>query len=286
MDAGAAPLLAAGVAPAVASMSPWLFQLLFALAILAAGALGGWLPLAGDGRSGKRFMSWSNAFAAGVFLGTGLIHMLGESSRAWQELGWSYPMAPLLAAAGFLAFLFAEHVLLPPSAHAVSHAHSGEALPASGLAALERPGIPYALLVALSIHSAIAGVALGAQRELAGALYIFLAIVAHKSSAGFALGVSLARSSVPPRRGRALVALFAAMTPLGILVGAVASGLLRGGAGRYFDATFEALAAGSCVYIASMDSLQDEFLHAGGRLAKWAWAAAAVALTALLSIWL
>ena len=66
----------------------------------------------------------------------------------------------------------------------------------------------------------MAGLALGAQPELAGALVIFLAIMAHKSIGGFALGVSLVRNRMPARRAWSLLALFAAATPLGILVGA------------------------------------------------------------------
>jgi zinc transporter 1/2/3 len=75
-------------------------------------------------------------------------------------------------------------------------------------------------------------------------------------------------------------------TPLGILAGALVRDLLRSVAGQYFDAAFLALAGGTFLYIASMDILQDEFLHAGGRFAKWLWAVAAIALTALLSIWI
>ena len=259
----------------------------FSVAIFAAGAIGGLLPL-GKRRAerGSAFMSGGNAFAAGIFLGTGLIHMLGEADHTWHELGWSYPMALLLATVGFMAFLLAEHVLLPHSVHVVAHAHSGDTLPAEEIRRLSAGGTPYALLVALSIHSVIAGVALGGQAQTSGVLYIFLAILAHKTSAAFALGVGLARSELSLKRSRALVYLFALATPLGIVAGAVLGNVLRTAVGRYFDATFMAIAAGSFIYIASMDILQDEFLHAGGRLVKWLLAALAVALTALLSVWI
>jgi zinc transporter 1/2/3 len=268
-------------------MSPVLAKVVFATLILIAAGVGGLLPLVGrPGSRRSHFMSWGNAFAAGIFLGTGLIHMLGEATRAWSSLGWSYPMPLLLAAIGFMLFLLVEHVLLPADAHSVAHAHSGHALPVDEIERLTGPGIPHALLLALSIHSVIAGVALGGQAEFSGAFYIFLAIIAHKSSAAFALGIALRRSTVPRPRARWLVGLFSLATPLGIFAGAVASNLLRTVGGGYFDAVFLALAGGTFLYIASMDILQDEFLHAGGRLVKWLWAVAAIALTAFLSIWI
>ena len=268
-------------------MNPVVAKVAFAGVIFLAAVLGGLIPL--SGRQGSRrshFMSWGNAFAAGIFLGTGLIHMLGEATQAWVALGWTYPMPLLLAAVGFMLFLLIEHVLLPADAHSVAHAHSGHELPSEEVERLTGTGIPHALLLALSIHSVIAGVALGGQGSFAGAFYIFIAIVAHKSSAAFALGIALRRSSVAPQRARWLIGLFSLATPAGILAGALVSGLLRSVAGQYFDATFLALAGGTFLYIASMDILQDEFLHASGRLAKWLWAVGAIGLTALLSIWI
>ena len=46
------------------------------------------------------------------------------------------------------------------------------------------------------------------------------------------------------------------------------SGLLRQSAGLYFDATVSSLAAGTFLYIASIDMLQDEFLKPGSRWAN------------------
>ena len=46
-----------------------------------------------------RLIDRGNAFAAGVFLGAGFIHMLPEAQKAWESLGWRYPMAFLVAVA-------------------------------------------------------------------------------------------------------------------------------------------------------------------------------------------
>jgi zinc transporter 1/2/3 len=261
-------------------------KLLFALAIFAAAWFGGRLPsLLRDRNVGSRLLGWCTAFAAGIFLGFGLLHLLGDSRDAWSELGRNPAFAPALAVLGFMAILFLEHVLLPPAAHSVVHAHSGEPLSPEASAPLSSGRVPWALLLALSIHSILAGLALGVERSAAGVWFIFVAIVAHKWSAAFALGASLVRYDVAASRSRLLLLLFAAATPAGILAGSIAGGLLTSPEGRLFDATFSALAAGTFVYIGATDILQDTAHEVGQRLAKWVVAAIGVALTAVLSLW-
>jgi zinc transporter ZupT len=259
-------------------------KFLFVLAVLAAGALGGAIPLWRGGSEEGRFLGWGNALAAGVFLGAAWIHMLPDAAAAWQQLGWEYPMGYLLAACGFILMLLFEHVLLPDSAHEVVHAPSNERfahLHENGRGALTA----YTVLIALSAHSFMAGLALGAQPELAGALVIFLAIIAHKSIGGFALGVSLVRNRMPARRAWSLLALFAAATPLGILVGAGVGEALDGRMRVASEATFLALAAGSFAYVATLDILRDEFLEPGGRWSKWLLVALGTGLMGWIARW-
>ena len=192
-------------------------------------------------------------------------------------------MAFLLAALAFVLLLLVEHVLLPESAHQVVHAPSGEQF--AHLGAL-RGGIEtYAVVTALLIHSLLAGLALGAQPELRSALVIFVAIISHKTAAGFALGVSLVRHAMPRGRAWGLLALFALATPAGILVGALLDEGLRGPAQLRFEGTFLALAAGTFTYVATLDILRDEFLEPGGRFEKWLLVASGTALMAILAIW-
>lgn len=259
-------------------------QFLFLIAVLLAGAGGGAIALWRGGSGQGRFIGWGNALSAGVFLGAAWIHMLPDADAAWRELGWQYPMGFLLAACGFILMLLVEHVLLPDSAHEMVHAPSNERfahLRENGRGALTA----YTVLIALSAHSFMAGLALGAQPQLAGALVIFLAIMAHKTIGGFALGVSLVRNRMPSRRAWSLLALFAAATPLGILVGAgvgeTLDGRLRVGA----EATFLALAAGSFAYVATLDILRDEFLEPGGRWSKWLLVALGTATMGVIARW-
>ena len=194
-------------------------------------------------------------------------------------------MAFVLAAAAFCAILLFEHVLLSDEAHAMIHAHGGEPLDHPHHHDHDKEVSPYALIVALSAHSVLAGLALGAQPVAASTLMIAVAILAHKGTASLALGISLVRGEIRKPRARRFVLLFAMMTPLGVLLGMAGSGLLRQGAGLYFDATVSALAAGTFLYIASIDMLGDEFLKPGSRWAKWVAAVLGLTVTAVLAVW-
>ena len=262
-------------------------KLLLALTIFAAAWFGGKLPGLIRARSpGSKFLGWSTAFAAGIFLGFGLIHLLGEAGTVWTELGFNPAIAPGLAIAGFMAMLLLEHVLLPPAAHSVVHAHAGEALGAEAAAPLASRSIPWTLLLALSIHSVLAGIALGVESSTAEVWLIFLAIVTHKWSAAFALGISLLKHNVPAKRSSLLLLLFSVSTPAGIAAGSATASLLTSTPGQYFDAGFASLAAGTFVYIGATDILHTESHHSSDRLASWTVTAIGVGVTALLSIWL
>lgn len=265
-----------------------MFEIKLALlfAILVAGAAGGALPLLRRGKiQNDRVLGWGNSLAAGIFLATGLVHMLPDADRIWTNLGWEYPIAFALASFGFTFMLLVEHVLLPEHAHQEVHAPSGERF--ARIAEQHHDSLSaYAILIALSIHSLLAGLALGAQPELARALVISMAIIAHKSAAGFALGVSLARSPLPAAQSWRLVALFATATPIGGLIGALLGETLEGRLAATLEASFLSIAAGTFVYVATFDILRDEFPAPGGRFAKWLVLTAGVASMGLLALWI
>jgi zinc transporter 1/2/3 len=261
-------------------------KLVLLLALLAAALVCGAWPLRRSRESharSPRLFEWGNAFAAGIFLGAGFVHMLPDATAAWQQLGWTYPIGTLLAAAAIVLMLLFEHVLPPEDAHHALHAPSAARFPSSG----ENAGsarAAYAILTALSIHSVLEGLALGAQRDLRSALVIFAAILAHKSMEGFALGVSLARIAMPRRRAAVLLGLFAAATPFGIIAGTTA-GALEGPVRLACEATFLSLAAGTFAYVATLDILREEFHEPDGRFAKWLWVTAGAGVMALLALW-
>lgn len=261
-------------------------KIVLLLGILLVGAAGAALPLLRRGAvRHQRILGWGNSFAAGVFLSAGLVHMLPDADEVWKALGWEYPMAFALAALAFVLMLLVEHVLLPESAHQEVHAPSGERF--TQLSEPHHDALSaYAVLIALSIHSLLAGLALGAQPELKRALVISLAIAAHKSAAGFALGVSLVRSKISSTQAWRLVALFAVATPLGGVIGTLLDESVEGTLGSTLQASFLSIAAGTFIYVATFDILRDEFPAPGGRTAKWAVLTLGVVSMSVLAAWI
>jgi len=267
------------------------WKLLAIVVVFAAGVLGGLLPwrVAASRRS-ESYLGWGNAFAGGVLLAAGLIHLLGDAAdgfgAVWPDV--DYPWAFTIAAGAFLLILGIERVLPSTARHPVGAGHLGSDPESDSIieAAEDTSKYPYLLLITPSSHSIIAGMALGAQQSLAGFVVIVIAIVAHKSATGFALGVSLHRIGTALPRARSLILGFAIMTPIGIVAGTVISALLDSTGEQVFEALFDAIAAGTFIYIASLDIIREEFLPPrSDRRIKWVWAALGLTLMAVVAIW-
>ncbi len=263
-------------------------KLVFVVAVFLIGMGGGLMALRLERLPASGFLfSLGSALAGGIFLGAGLIHMLPDAASGFASLApkMSYPLAFALCAFGFVAILFLEKVLaahhLPDAPDQPAHEEEALARAASqgGLSA-------YLLAVVLSFHSLLAGLALGAEDSLAGSLAIFIAIMAHKGSAGFALGVSLHRGGLKQATILRAVALFAVSTPLGIILGAALDALLADSAAVLTEAVFDCLAAGTFLYIAVVDIIQEEFFDPAGRWAKFGSLVAGLLTMALLALWL
>jgi zinc transporter 1/2/3 len=228
-------------------MDPTTFKIIALGAVFLVGMSGGLLALgAGRTRSSEIFLSLGSALAAGVFLGAGLVHLLPDSNSALNGYftGLEFPVSFLLTAMGLVFILFLEKILL-------DHGHEVTA-PAGSPSS-------YALVIILSIHSVLAGAALGTENTLIGSAVIFLALIAHKGAAAFALVVDFHRAGFPRRQTIALLALFAAMTPFGVLFGAVLDHFLEATYGRLIEGVFDALAAGTFLYIAILEIISEEF---------------------------
>jgi zinc transporter 1/2/3 len=132
-----------------------------------------------------------------------------------------------------------------------------------------QPIYPVVLLVVLSIHSIIAGIALGLEAEVATSVLVMLAILFHKGSAAFALMVSAYASGAEKRRLRAILTIFVMMTPLGILLGTGASSLLEGRVAVLLEGSFNALAAGTFIYVAILDVINAEMSRRDDRIAHF-----------------
>ncbi len=178
------------------------------------------------------------SLAAGIFLGAGLMHMLADSVQNFYQLHVEYPVAFLLAGAVFLLLLWLEHV------GREIYQHEGDR------------GNTFAVLatIMLSLHSFLAGTALGLSGSLSITLMILVAILAHKWAASLALSIHLNKSQLSLTARVSLFALFACMVPLGIVCGESATHLLT----NYplIEPIFTALAAGTFLYLGTLHGLE------------------------------
>jgi zinc transporter ZupT len=71
----------------------------------------------------------------------------------------------------------------------------------------------------LSIHSLLEGTAVGLAASFATTLIIFIAIIAHKGAASFALSINLNRTQLSLSNCVIAFSIFALMTPAGIFGG-------------------------------------------------------------------
>jgi solute carrier family 39 (zinc transporter), member 1/2/3 len=268
-------------------------KVIFAVAVFITGVFGALIPWAlRSGRAGDRFMIWGDTFAGGVLGGAGLVHLLSSGASGFQELapGLVYPLAFVLAGAGFLLILLIEGVIAADSDPEQSPLHCGS----RGASHEIGPGSnkdewhpeSFVLLLVLSIHSIILGLALGAQKSTTGALAIFIAIMAHKAMAGFALGVNYRRGGASRQRAIPAILFFSSMTPIGILTGTGIDALVSPGGQLLFEAIFNSIGAGTFLYIATLDIIRTEFELPGDNWQKWLLAAGGFGIMSLLAVWL
>jgi len=119
--------------------------------------------------------------------------------------------------------------------------------------------LPYLLMIVLSIHSVIAGFALGVQNNIDYVYAIFFAILSHKWVESFALGVSLVKNKVARQTLIKCILLYSFMVPSGIVVGLILSFVVTGQASDVIQAFVGGIASGTFIYIALVDVLLVEF---------------------------
>lgn len=103
------------------------------------------------------------------------------------------------------------------------------------------------LMVALSLHSLLEGLSLGAAKQ-SQVFHIFAAILAHKGVAAFTLGVTWLPSLHGNWQYFLLLSWFAAVTPLGVFIGTSAEGSRAG-------SVMTALSAGTFLHVALVETL-------------------------------
>lgn len=238
------------------------------------GYLGGLLSLKlKQQRNSSKVFSYGNSFSGGVFLGAGLLHLLPESIERLEStvnIG-NFPLAYLICAIGFILILFLEKTLNYVNKRKIKDNKSVI--------------YPYILMVILSGHSIIAGLALGAEQVVNMALIILIAIIAHKGSAGFALGVNLLKANLELKSINYILITFSLMTPLGIFAGLLLSLDSELFSTKVVGGLFDALAAGTFIYISIVIIIVEEFSVNSNRLHKFMYLSLGLLLMAVIAIW-
>ncbi len=253
-------------------MSPAGLLVIYCLMIVLASLAGGWIPLLI--RLTHTRLETALSFVSGVMLGAALLHML---PHAWMQRAASAGEAPpghetfdpvvgwLLA--GFLTMFLIERFFC------FHHHESPQPLGESDHSARHRHQLTWGgAAIGLTIHSIIAGVALGASvtaeaesgdhgYALAG-LGTFLAIALHKPFDSMTLGTLMAAGRRSKNLRHVINVLFGLMVPLGVVGFAVGAG---GGAGPLSSAAL-AFSAGTFLCISLSDLLPELQFHQHDRI--------------------
>lgn len=218
-------------------MSLFTLKSLAALVILLTTLSAGYLPFYKRVKKGAYDSPVGEAFASGVFLGAGLIHMLSDSTHDFATLNYHYPISFLLAGLAFLFLLWLEHLGRDLYEHQGAKSQSFAVL----------------ATIMLAIHSIFAGAALGLCKDLAAMIVIFIAIMSHKWVASLSLSIQLNKSRLSLKSGLWCFAAFAVMTPLGVMMGNVLTKSL--GAIPVVEPILTALSAGTFLYLGTLHGL-------------------------------
>lgn len=249
------------------------FKVLSVVLIITAGILGGIIPLGKRLTKGGNGLTFGNAFAGGVFLGAGFMHMLPDANSNFQllKLNTDFPFAAMIAGLGFIFILSLERVIAQKESAEILNSKKNE--------------FPLILFLVLAIHSIIAGMSLGLESTIISGLVIFIAIIAHKGSASFALGVNLVGSKTKKSLIIKTIVFFSIMTPIGIIIGTVLDNIESSRISIWFEAIFDSLAAGTFIYIAVLEIIDDVFANCKFRYQKFAFLLFGFLLMAFIAIY-
>ncbi len=112
----------------------------------------------------------------------------------------------------------------------------------------------FLLLISLSIHSFLEGIALGVLNQNKEIFYMLLAIVFHKWVEAISIGINLSKSILDKKLLYLVIIMFSLTTPFGIILG-----ILLEKTGKIVEAIFLALSAGTFLYISASEVVVEEF---------------------------
>lgn len=255
----------------------------------------------------KKILSLCNTFGGGVFLATcfnALLPAVREKLQKVLSLGHistDYPLAETIVMLGFFMTVFLEQLILTfrkekPSfidletfnagsdagsdseyespfmgaarshtlyvePHTHSHGLSVQDLSHSSPLRL------LSLVFALSAHSVFEGLALGLQEDGEKVVSLFVGMAIHETLVAVALGINMARSSMPLRDSAKLAITVSTMIPLGISLG-LSIESAQGVPSSVASVLLQGLAGGTFLFVTFFEILGKELEEKNDRLLK------------------
>ncbi|KAF8390870.1 hypothetical protein HHK36_023169 [Tetracentron sinense] len=276
------------------------FKLVAITSILVAGAIGVCLPILGKKipalRPEKDIFFIIKAFAAGVILATGFIHVLPDAfdnltSPCLSENPWgNFPFT------GFVAMMSAIGTLMVDSfatgyyqrshynktqtinedeekndehdghvhvhTHGThGHAHGSEQSASSDL--IRHRVISQVLELGIVVHSVIIGISLGASESPKTIKPLVAALTFHQFFEGMGLGGCISQAKFKSRAIAIMALFFSLTTPVGIAIGIGISNVYdeNSPTALIVEGIFNSASAGILIYMALVDLLAADFMN-------------------------
>ncbi|KAG8387085.1 hypothetical protein BUALT_Bualt03G0216700 [Buddleja alternifolia] len=290
------------------------YKLIAIASILTASALGVCLPVAGKRvpalSPDRNFFFIIKAFAAGVILSTGFIHVLPDafesltspclSEHPWGDFPFTGFIAMLAAIGTLMVDTYATSYyrrrskgmktaavggaadvegVVPVHTHAThGHAHGAVSLEGdSGETELLRHRvISQVLELGIIVHSVIIGIALGASESPKTIRPLIAALTFHQFFEGIGLGGCITQAKFNSRAVATMALFFSLTTPVGIAIGIGISNIYSetSSTALIVEGVFNSASAGILIYMALVDLLSADFMSPrmqnNGKLQLWA----------------
>ena len=265
------------------------------ISILALGLIFSFIPnYVNSIRKNEYLLDIANTFAAGLFLGIGLLHLLPESSEIFKDqYKIKFPIAYLISFLTYCLILCIEKVIFDP--HSIIHEHNklsdnnlkkdiDENIISEPLVQdnslnddfksnihLSKNKLnknllqPFILLFALGFHAIFEGIALGILDDFNSVLSLMLVILAHKWAEGLTFGISFLKSELSKCQINTFLIIFSMMGPFGVLFGMFLSAMTN----KFIQGIFLAASSGTFLYIACSDVITEQFEKKDNRVVKF-----------------
>ncbi|XP_022933296.1 zinc transporter 3-like [Cucurbita moschata] len=288
--------------------------------ILLAGILGVFIPLLGRALPAlspdKDIFFVVKAFAAGVILATGFIHVLPDAyenltSPKLKQNPWAkFPFTGLVSMVAAIATLMVDagassyftrlnlNKAQPETdgdgeMHPACHAHGSAKVVGSSTEILRHRVISQVLELGIVVHSVIIGIGMGVSETPSTIKPLVAAITFHQLFEGMGLGGCIAQAKLRTRAAVIMAVFFCLTTPIGIAIGIGVTNSYDEDSPKALivEGILNAASAGILIYMALVDFLAADFMslrmQSNAKLQFFANVALILgaALMSLLAIW-